>query len=177
MKNQKLRDINRIAVSAAIIAVCSWISVPAPVPFTLQTFGVFLTSGLFGRKKGALAVAVFIFLGAIGIPVFSGGRGGLGVLFGETGGYIIGFLPAAFLCGSICEKKEKSISRLILAMLSGLVVCYASGVLWAYFAYLRQDGLGFIIVLTKHIAAFIIPDLAKIIAAAFAVRALNKRII
>ncbi len=176
MKNQKLREINRIAVSAAIMAVCSWISIPAPVPFTLQTFGVFLTSGLFGRKKGSLAVLVYILLGAIGIPVFSGGRGGPGVLFGETGGYIIGFLAAALLCGGICERKEKSIPRLIGAMLSGLAVCYALGVLWAYFVYLRAEGAGLVLALVKHVAVFIVPDLVKILAAAFAVKALCRHI-
>ena len=88
----KTYDIVYIAVFAVIMAICSWISIPTTVPFTLQTFGVFIAVGVLGGKRGSLAVLVFIILGAIGVPVFSGMSGGVGILLGSTGGYIIGFL-------------------------------------------------------------------------------------
>ena len=88
----KTYDIVYIAVFAVIMAICSWISIPAAVPFTLQTFGVFIAVGILGGKRGTLSVLVFILLGAIGVPVFAGFSGGIGVLAGTTGGYIIGFL-------------------------------------------------------------------------------------
>ena len=86
----KTYDIVYIAVFAVIMAICSWISIPAAVPFTLQTFGVFVAVGVLGGKRGTLSILVFILLGAIGVPVFAGFSGGIGVLAGTTGGYIIG---------------------------------------------------------------------------------------
>ncbi len=88
----KVKDMTLIAMFAAIMAVCSWISIPAPVPFTLQTMAVFLAVGLLGGKRGTIAVAIYILLGAVGLPVFAGFSGGLGTLLGLTGGYIFGFL-------------------------------------------------------------------------------------
>ena len=88
----KTYDIVYIAVFAVIMAICSWISIPTAVPFTLQTFGVFVAVGVLGGKRGTLSILVFILLGAIGVPVFAGFSGGIGVLAGTTGGYIIGFL-------------------------------------------------------------------------------------
>ena len=80
------------ALTAAIIAVCAWITVPGPVPFTMQTFGVFLALRLLGGKRGSISVALYILLGAAGLPVFSGFKAGIGVLIGPTGGYILGFI-------------------------------------------------------------------------------------
>ena len=74
------------------MAICSWISIPAPVPFTLQTFAVFLAPGLLGGKMGTIAVGTYLLLGAVGLPVFAGFSGGIGVLLGATGGYLLGFL-------------------------------------------------------------------------------------
>ena len=85
------------AVGAVLIAVCSWISIPAAVPFTLQTFAVFFVLSLLGGKLGTLSILVYILLGAAGIPVFAGFSAGLGVLLGSTGGYIAGFLILGLL--------------------------------------------------------------------------------
>ena len=94
---ENTRDMIYIAMFAIIIAICSWISVPATVPFTLQTFGVFVTVGVLGGKRGSLSVLVYLLLGVIGVPVFAGFSGGLGVLLGSTGGYIIGLLFSALI--------------------------------------------------------------------------------
>ena len=91
----KTTDIAFIAMFSAILAVCSWISIPAAVPFTLQTFGVFLAVGVLGGKRGTLTVLTYILMGMIGVPVFAGFSGGIGCLLGSTGGYIIGFLFSA----------------------------------------------------------------------------------
>ena len=82
----KTYDLAYIAIFAVLIAICSWISIPATVPFTLQTFGVFIAAGVLGGKRGTLSVLVFILLGAVGIPVFANFSGGIGVLAGPTGG-------------------------------------------------------------------------------------------
>ncbi|MBP5250511.1 MAG: biotin transporter BioY, partial [Lachnospiraceae bacterium] len=98
-KNDKSAIVNMIfiAMMAAIMAVCAWITIPAAVPFTLQTFAVFLAICVLGGKNGTIAVFVYILLGAVGLPVFSGFKGGVGVLLGNTGGYIIGFLFSALV--------------------------------------------------------------------------------
>ena len=93
----KTYDLAYIAIFAVLIAICSWISIPMTVPFTLQTFGVFMAVGVLGGKRGSLAVLVYILLGAIGVPVFAGFSGGLGILLNNTGGYIIGFLFSALV--------------------------------------------------------------------------------
>ena len=92
-KTEKLTilDMAFIALFAVIIAVCSWISIPAAVPFTLQTFAVFTAVGVLGGKRGTLCVLVYLLLGAFGVPVFAGFSGGLGAVFGMTGGYLFGF--------------------------------------------------------------------------------------
>ena len=81
----KTYDLVYIAVFAVVMAVCSWISIPAQVPFTLQTFGVFMAVGVLGGKRGTLAVLVYVLLGAVGVPVFAGFSGGIGALLGNAG--------------------------------------------------------------------------------------------
>ena len=93
----KTKDLALCALFAALIAVCAWISIPATVPFTLQTFAIFAALGLLGGKRGTVAVAVYLLLGAIGVPVFAGFQGGIGALLGTTGGYLLGFLLTALI--------------------------------------------------------------------------------
>ena len=88
----KMNSITRIAMMTALLAICSWITIPFAVPFTMQTFAVFLALIICGGVEGSIAIAVYIALGAVGIPVFSGFSGGVSALIGPTGGYIFGFL-------------------------------------------------------------------------------------
>ena len=88
-----------ISISAALIALCAWLSVPAAIPFTMQTFAVVAAAGTLGARRGAAALGLYILLGALGLPVFSGFQGGVGALLGAAGGYIVGFLPAAAIAG------------------------------------------------------------------------------
>ena len=90
----KTRDMAQTALFAVVIAVCAWISVPTAVPFTMQTFGVFLAMGVLGGKRGTLAVCVYLLLGLAGVPVFAGGTAGVGVLMGATGGYLLAWVFA-----------------------------------------------------------------------------------
>ena len=90
-------DLAYTALFTVLLAVCAWITVPLTVPFTLQTFGVFAALGTLGGRRGTYAVAAYLLLGLAGLPVFSGFRGGPGVLLGTTGGYILGFLASALL--------------------------------------------------------------------------------
>lgn len=158
-------DITLIALFAAIMAVCSWISIPADVPFTLQTFGVFVAVGLLGGRRGTLSVLVFILLGAVGVPVFAGFRGGVDVLLGPTGGYIIGFLFSALVMWAMERLGEKAWVR-IASMLAGLLVCYVFGTAWFMAVYTMKTGpVTLIAVLGWCVFPFILVDIAKIAAA------------
>ncbi len=96
-QHQKIVAMVQIALFAAIIAVCSWIQIPMTVPFTMQTFAVFCALTTLGGKGGTISILIYIVLGAVGVPVFAGFTGGIGILFGTTGGYIIGFLFTGLL--------------------------------------------------------------------------------
>ena len=125
--HSKTYDLVYIALFAVLIAICAWISVPTTVPFTLQTFGVFLTVGLLGGKRGSMAVLVYILLGAAGIPVFSGFTGGVGRLLGNTGGYIVGFLASALVMWALEKVMGRKTWALAVQMVLGLIACYAIG--------------------------------------------------
>lgn len=163
-----------IAVFAVLIAICSWISIPTTVPFTLQTFAVFLAVGVLGGKRGSLSVLIYILLGAVGIPVFAGFSGGFGILLGQTGGYIVGFLFSALLMWLMGKRfLEKKTWVLGLSMVLGLIVCYAIGTVWFMVVYARNSGaVGLATVLGWCVIPFIIPDLIKIVLAL----ALSKRL-
>ncbi len=159
----KTYDMVYIAVFAVLMAICSWISIPATVPLTLQTFAVFLTVGVLGGKRGSMAVLIYILLGAIGIPVFAGFSGGLGTLLGNTGGYIIGFLFSALVMWLMENLLGKKTWVLAVSMVLGLVVCYAVGTVWFMVVYTQKTGaIGIVTVLSWCVIPFIIPDLIKI---------------
>lgn len=171
----KTHDMVFIAVFAVLMAICSWISIPMAVPFTLQTFGVFIAVGILGGKNGTLAVLIYIILGAIGVPVFAGFQGGIGVLAGSTGGYIVGFLFSALVMWAM----EKFLGRKpvvqILSMVLGLIVCYAIGTVWFMVVYTNNSGaVGLGTVLGWCVIPFIIPDLVKIALAFVLSRRLRK---
>ena len=171
----KTYDIVYIAVFAVIMAICSWISIPTAVPFTLQTFGVFVAVGVLGGKRGTLSILVFILLGAIGIPVFANFSGGIGVLAGPTGGYIIGFLFSALLMWAMEKLPGKKSVMQIVSMIAGLIVCYAFGTVWFVIVYGRMNGpIGFTAALASCVVPFIIPDIIKIALAYVLSRKLRK---
>ena len=165
-QRSKTYDLVYVSIFVVLIAVCSWISIPLTVPVTLQTFGVFIAVGLLGGKRGTLAVLVYILMGAIGIPVFSGFTGGIGILAGTTGGYIVGFLFSALLMWGMEKLFGKDTKVLAGSMILGLAVCYAVGTLWFMAMYAASSGaVGIFTVLGWCVFPFIIPDIAKIVLA------------
>ena len=160
---KKVTDMAYIALMAVVIAICSWISIPGPVPFTMQTFGVFMSVGLLGGCRGTLAVLLYLFMGIIGIPVFSGFTAGIGHLLGATGGYIAGFLFSALLMWLFEHILGRKPWVLIVSMVAGLLVCYLFGTLWFVAVYTAQTGpMGFWAALMACVIPYIIPDLLKI---------------
>jgi biotin transport system substrate-specific component len=159
----RTKDYAIMGVCTAMMAICAWITIPAAVPFTMQTFAVFLTAGLLGGKRGNIVVLVYLLLGALGLPVFSGFAGGLGYMMGVTGGYLIGFI---FIC-LIMWLFEKiwgfNRKTLIISMVLGLILCYAFGTAWFVIVYTRNTGsIGVLSALSMCVFPYIIPDLAKI---------------
>lgn len=173
----KTQSMVYIAICAVLIAVCSWITIPATIPFTLQTFGVFLTVCLLGGKRGSLSVFIYIVLGLIGIPVFAGVKGGIGVLLGNTGGYIIGFLFSALIMWAMEALLGRKTWVLAASMVIGLIACYAVGTAWFMMVYTSNSGqIGLMTVLGWCVIPFIIPDFIKMALALCVYKQLAKRL-
>jgi biotin transport system substrate-specific component len=161
-KRMKTLDLVYIAIGAALITVCSWISIPTTIPFTLQTFAIFSVLLILGGERGTVATLVYVLMGAVGIPVFSGFTGGFGILMGNTGGYIIGFIFIGLIYSVSVKLFGEKIRVKIPALLAGLLVCYAFGTAWFMYVYMRNTGaVGLMTVLSWCVFPFIIPDLAK----------------
>ena len=177
-KRISIKNICLCGLMAALIAVCSWISIPlGEVPITLQNFAVFLTLGLLGGRLGTTVIVVYILLGAMGLPVFSGFRGGIGILFSTTGGYILGFLLSAVvyqIFERICGKKP---FIMVFSMIAGLCICYAFGTFWFMILHTKNTGaLGIKAGLSLCGLPFIIPDILKILCAVFIIKRVKMHI-
>ncbi|MBO4535006.1 MAG: biotin transporter BioY [Clostridia bacterium] len=154
------------AMGVALLAVCSWISVPFfAVPFTMQTFAVCFVVGLMGTKWGFVTILAYIGLGALGVPVFSGFGGGVGTLIGVTGGYIVGFLATALVAGPLYRLAKDNLVWGFLAMLAGIVACYILGTLWSMFVAGNFTWQGLGSALLACVAPFVAFDMGKIVLA------------
>ncbi|MBQ1681926.1 MULTISPECIES: biotin transporter BioY [Agathobacter] len=128
-----IRQICMISIMTAIIAAVSILTIPTPwgVPFTLQTFAVALSGYLLGKRDGTIAVFLYLLLGTIGVPVFAQMSSGVGVIVGPSGGYLIGFVGMAFLCGVGKDLNRGKIGMVYSGILGilGLAVCHLIGAL------------------------------------------------
>lgn len=139
---------------SALIAICAWICVPVfHITYTLQTFAIFLALFTLGGKWGTVTILVYLLLGAVGLPVFSGFRGGLGALLGVTGGFLWGFA----LTGPVYWGFEKLCKPL--GALLGLLLCYGCGCIW-YSVYMGNIGIGAAIV--QCAVPYVVPDMLKL---------------
>ena len=170
-------DMVLISISAALIAVCSWISIPlGPVPFTLQTLGILAVMLTTGGRRGTIAVLVYLALGAVGVPVFAGFKGGIASFAGPTGGFLVGFLIAAlvyWMLEKLIFKRlmTSSVKTWIFGMISFVIfeiIMYIVGVIWFMTVYAAQTGpVGLATVMGWCVFPFIIPDIVKMFAAVF----------
>ena len=159
----KTLDLVYTAMGVTLICVCSWINIPMTVPFTLQTFAIPAVLLILGKKRGTIATIVYVLMGAIGIPVFAGFSGGLAILLGNTGGYIIGFIFIALIYTAAVKIFGEKKGVKIISLIAGLIVCYAFGTAWFMYIYLKDTGdVGLITVLTWCVLPYIVPDLVKI---------------
>jgi biotin transport system substrate-specific component len=131
MSVEKMRSVVFCSLMAGLMAAGAFIQVPlGPVPIVLTNLFVLLAGLLLGARWGAAGAALYLLVGAIGLPVFSGGRGGLAHLFGPTGGYLFGFIFSAWITGFISGCFRRSIIGSGLAVIFGSLVIYGLGVPW-----------------------------------------------
>ncbi|SLM28237.1 BioY family protein [Desulfamplus magnetovallimortis] len=175
MKENKATSIKMTVYAslfASLMAAGAYIAIPVgPVPIVLQNMFVLMAGLLLGTRWGAAAVLLYLFMGACGLPVFAGGTGGIGRLFGPTGGYLLGYIPAVLTAGFIAKIPGNRLPfyKNILAMTAGSLVVYAAGVPWLKFV----TGMGW----TKAAAAGMIPflpgDLLKIFAGSYIIHRIS----
>jgi len=170
----KTKALVQTALFAALTVVFSAISIPipiSPVPFSLAVVAIFLAGALLPKNQAALAQVVYLLLGIAGLPVFSGFRGGLGIVAGPTGGYLIAYPLMAWLIAFIIEKTKKRIFAVyVLSMAAGLALLYALGTVWL--SLVAQ--LPFAAALSAGVIPFVIPDLVKAVLASLLALALYK---
>ena len=131
MKTTTTKTLALCAVFAALMAMCSQIQIPlGMIPINLGLFAVHLCAALMKKQYAALSMAVFLLMGLVGLPVFAGFQGGAGVLFGRTGGYIIGYVASAFLTSLLLEKWGRAWWKEALSMAAGVAACYLFGTAW-----------------------------------------------
>lgn len=158
------------ALFAALTAAVSFFKIPlpfTPVPITLQTLMVLLSGAMLGSSYGALAMIIYLLLGAIGLPVFSGGSSGIGSLLGPTGGFLLSFPVAAFTIGNLA--KTKKLTTLLFAMLVGTLIIYIFGAIQGTLV----THLGLSAIFVGWILPFIIGDAIKLLLAAWIARSVD----
>lgn len=169
---QSISDMTLIAMFTTLTVVLSQISLPlpfTPIPINLGMMAVFIAGGILGASKGAMSQVVYLLIGAIGIPVFANFKGGIGVLMGPTGGYIIGYIVASLLVGYFIHKMPKTVLFTMLALIIGLIACYMLGTVW--FMFLTKNTL--LQSLLLCVVPFLIGDFFKIIVSTFLILKLN----
>lgn len=156
----------RCALFAAGMALCAWIAIPLPpVPITLQSFALLLCLQLLGGKYGSITCLVYLLLGALGVPVFSGFRGGLGALLGPTGGYLLGFLLTALCYWAITARLGSRLPVRIAAGCVGLLLCYGFGTVWVLIYTAGAGTVSIWTALGQYVLPFLLPDALKLAAA------------
>ncbi|WP_456338927.1 biotin transporter BioY [Fervidibacter sacchari] len=161
-----------LGVANLLLIACAQVRIPlpfTPVPITGQTLGVLLAGALLGSRYGTAVVAAYVAQGLIGLPVFAGWKGGITALFGPTGGYILGFIPAAFLVGWLLERGwHRKLSTIVTAFVIGNATIYAFGLPWlAFFVGWQQ-------VLQMGLLPFLPGDFLKLMVAVSVTRSLSR---
>lgn len=158
------KTIALIAVMTAVTCVLAPLSLPiGPVPISLTNLAIYFALYILGMKKGTISYVVYLAIGLVGVPVFSGFTGGPGKLIGPTGGYLIGFIPMAIIAGILIDKYNGKFVQSMIGMVVGTIVCYALGTVWL--AYQAQ--MDFMAALWAGVIPFIPGDLIKMVLAAF----------
>ncbi len=168
------RDLALIAISTVALVVSAYVTVPFVLPFTLQTLAIFLSLFLLGGKRGIFVVLVYLLLGLVGLPVFSGFGSGVGAIMGPTGGYLIGFLVVAiiYLIAELVSKNNRKTA--IFSAVIGLVTMHAIGTLWLWLFGFSSIPVASLIV--TYVLPYFAMDIVKLISAYFLARTIGARL-
>lgn len=166
------RNLTLTAMLAALLCVAGPLTLPlGPIPLSLVTAVLMLTALLLGAGRAALCCGVYLLIGLLGVPVFSGFTGGIGAFAGPTGGFILGYLPLTVCCGLICARTQRRMPQL-LAMLAGTALLYLTGTAW----YCWQSGVNASSALTVCVLPFLPGDTLKIAAVLTSGNAIKSRL-
>ena len=174
----KTNQLAQNALFAALTAVLSQLSLAiGPIPFSFGIFGAFLTGLMLRPANAAAAIGIYLLLGAAGLPVFAGFKGGLSVLTGMTGGFLLGYLLIAFTTAVAVEKTRQfpfavKTSAILFAEFAGLIACYALGSAW----FMIISGNPLSVALSACVLPFVLPDCLKIVLAYGAALLLKRRL-
>lgn len=174
-KKNSVQDIVFIGLITAITCIAAPFSIPipfSPVPISLTNLVIYFSIILIGLRKGTVSYLVYLFIGLIGLPVFSGFSGGLSKIAGPTGGYLIGFIFMAIISGYFVEKFSGKLYMYVVGMVLGTIVDYAFGTIWLSY----QLNLSFVQGLFMGVIPYIIGDIIKIIIAVSVAPVIKKRI-
>ena len=176
MRKITLNEMIKISIMTVVIIICAWITIPFAVPFTMQTFGIFLTLMLLGGRNGTISIVIYILLGMIGLPVFSGFNSGIGCMMGPTGGYIAGFVLCGLIYWMISAKIDKPAVRYI-ALAAGLIACYIVGTLWFIYIGTEGDNTVFIPAFVVCVLPYIPFDILKLFLSGYIVKRIKKFVV
>jgi len=166
--NKPILNLVTISLFVTFTSICSQISIPlpfTPIPINLAMISVFMSGYILGSAKGALSQVVYILLGCIGVPVFANFHSGVGIIVGQTGGYIIGYIAASFIVG-LFAKDNRHIAIIGLSMMFGLLACYFLGTMW--FIILTKTKIFETLLIC--VIPFLLGDVLKIILSIFLLR-------
>lgn len=170
-----IQSMTMVALITAVTCIIAPFSIPlpfSPIPISMCTLAIYFAIVLLGKRLGFLSILLYILLGLVGLPVFSGFTGGIGKLLGPTGGYIIGYLLLALIFGSFVQKWSGSFLSAFAGMLLGTAACYSLGTLWL--AY--QSGISIFSAFLTSVLPFLPGDFCKMLAAWFIGKELRKRL-
>ena len=174
MKN-KTKSMTIISLMTAMICILGPITLAipiSPVPISLVTLAIYFAVYILGMKKGAISCLLYLLIGFVGLPVFSAFTGGVGKLLGPTGGYLIGYVFMAVICGFFIERWQSNRIMQMIGMMLGTLICYLFGTIWLSI----QAGMSFYAALGTGVFPFILGDIVKIVAALIAGPAIRKRL-
>lgn len=174
-KHSNIQQMTLVGLMTAVICILAPFSVIlpfSPIPISLGTLAIHLTAAILGMKRSIISVTLYLLLGLAGLPVFTGFTGGIGRLLGPTGGYLIGYLFIALVCGYFTDKWGNRMLPNLLGMVLGTVICYAFGTLWLS----HQANLSLTAALSTGVLPFIPADIIKLILAATISYQIRKRL-
>lgn len=171
--SKAIYDLCIIAMAVAVMTICAWITVPFHVNFTLQTFAIFLIAGCFSAEISTSATVIYIVLGIVGVPVFSGFNAGISAIMGPTGGFILSFPFCALIISYFSRSRAATTVRYVLSCILSLALSYIAGACWYTFVFAHGSELSLATTAAMCILPFVIPDILKIFLSALVLNRLR----